>query len=140
MPIRQHALVTSHQPPRESSMNSYVQQEKGFVRIGVGFALATLATVLFSAATWPQESALAPSKAQVVVPGQSPQDLVDALHTAFGEHHARAVHAKGILLTGSFEPDPKARSLTKASAFAGGKLPSVLRFSDFTGIPDIPDV
>jgi catalase len=121
-------------------MNSCIQHEKGFARIGLGFALASLATVLISAATWPEDSASASSDAQVVVPGQSPQDLVDALHTAFGEHHARAVHAKGILLTGSFEPDPKARSLTKASAFSAGRLPAVLRFSDFTGIPDIPDV
>lgn len=25
----------------------------------------------------------------------SPAQLVDALHTAFGQHHVRAVHAKG---------------------------------------------
>jgi catalase len=37
----------------------------------------------------------------------TPAELVDALHTAFGEHHARAVHTKGIFLEGSFEPDPQ---------------------------------
>jgi catalase len=76
---------------------------------------------------------------QSVLPNQSPQDLVNALHSAFGEHHARAVHAKGILAVGSFEPSKVAKSLTKATVFAGGTLPVIVRFSDFTGIPDIPD-
>lgn len=84
-------------------------------------------------------NAAAPPSPSEVVPNQSPQDLVNALHTAFGEHHARAVHAKGILLTGTFEPSAEARLLTSASAFASGPLPVVVRFSDFTGIPDIPD-
>ena len=70
---------------------------------------------------------------------QSPQDLVDALHSAFGEHHARAVHAKGILLEGSFTPAKDARALSREAVFAGATLPVVVRFSDFTGIPDIPD-
>src|SRR5207237_4782250 len=30
--------------------------------------------------------------------------LVDDLHTAFGKHHARAAHAKGVILEGSFTP------------------------------------
>lgn len=70
---------------------------------------------------------------------ESPQALVDALHAAFGVHHARAVHAKGILLEGSFTPDPGARALSKAPIFAGPTLKVLARFSDFTGIPDIPD-
>ncbi len=69
----------------------------------------------------------------------TPQDLVDDLHAAFGVHHARAVHAKGILLEGTFTPSPAARGLSKAAIFAGGSLPVTARFSDFTGIPDIPD-
>jgi len=69
----------------------------------------------------------------------SPQQMVDALHSAFGTHHARAVHAKGILLTGTFAPSPDARQLTKAAVFTNGTLPVTVRFSDFTGIPDIPD-
>jgi catalase len=65
--------------------------------------------------------------------------MVDALHSAFGTHHARAVHAKGILLTGTFAPSPDARQLTKAAVFTNGTIPVTVRFSDFTGIPDIPD-
>ncbi len=34
----------------------------------------------------------------------TPSQLVDALHTAFGDHHSRAVHAKGIIFEGNFTP------------------------------------
>ncbi len=67
-----------------------------------------------------------------------PADLVHDLHGAFGEHHARAVHAKGIVLTGSFVPSPGARTLSKAPLFLK-PTPVIVRFSDFTGIPTIPD-
>jgi catalase len=70
---------------------------------------------------------------------ESPAQLVGALHSAFGEHHARAVHAKGIILEGSFTPSTDAKSLSKASLFSGGQIPVTIRFSDFTGIPNIPD-
>lgn len=69
----------------------------------------------------------------------SPGELVHALHTAFGEHHARAVHAKGIVLEGSFEPDPEAAALTRAAHLQRTASRVALRFSDFTGLPDIPD-
>ncbi len=67
-----------------------------------------------------------------------PAVLVDSLHSAFGDNHARAVHAKGIVLTGIFTPTPLARSLSKASVFTRA-TPVTVRFSDFTGIPTIPD-
>lgn len=70
----------------------------------------------------------------------SPQQMVDALHSAFGAHHARAVHAKGVLLTGTFTPSAEARGLSKAVVFSNGTVPVTVRFSDFTGIPDIPCV
>ena len=70
---------------------------------------------------------------------ESPAGLVAALHEAFGEHHARAVHAKGIVLEGAFTPAPEARELSNAALFAGATVPVTVRFSDFTGIPDIPD-
>lgn len=77
--------------------------------------------------------------AQPIPPNQSAQDLVNALHSAFGEHHARAVHAKGILLEGTFTASAEAETLSQALIFSGKSLPVVARFSDFTGIPDIPD-
>jgi catalase len=69
----------------------------------------------------------------------SPAQLVDALHTAFGQHHARAVHAKGLILEGSFVPDPHAGALTKAVHVQKTASKVLIRFSDFTGLPDIPD-
>jgi catalase len=69
----------------------------------------------------------------------TPQQLVDALHTAFGEHHARAVHAKGIILEGTFRPAVSAAALTSAPHLQKTDSKVVVRFSDFTGIPDIPD-
>jgi len=65
--------------------------------------------------------------------------MVGALHSAFGSHHARAVHAKGTILQGSFTPSPQARELSHAALFASGTIPVTARFSDFTGLPDIPD-
>ena len=69
----------------------------------------------------------------------APQQMVDALYSAFGDHHSRAVHAKGIVAEGIFEPSQEAIELSKASIFAQGALPILVRFSDFTGIPEIPD-
>ena len=81
------------------------------------------------------ETIEAPSPLQ----NSSPAQLVDALHTAFGNHHARAVHAKGIVLEGNFHPDPGASSITTAFHLQQEASKITVRFSDFTGIPDIPD-
>lgn len=79
----------------------------------------------------------APARAEDFDP-DLPTGLVQALHSAFGEHHARAVHAKGIILQGSFHPDANASLLTTAALFGADTL-VIVRFSNFTGIPDIPD-
>jgi catalase len=94
----------------------------------------------------------APSTAAAAAPGvansqasaepaqrSSPAQLVDALHTAFGSHRARAVHAKGIILEGVFTPDPRAATITKARHLQNQASAVTVRFSDFTGLPDIPD-
>jgi Catalase len=65
--------------------------------------------------------------------------LVDDFHAAFGKHHARANHAKGVILEGNFAPTDDASALSKAAVFAGPSVPVTIRFSDFGGIPDIPD-
>src|SRR5215471_19782353 len=65
--------------------------------------------------------------------------MVDALHTAFGNHHARAVHTKGIIFEGTFTPSAEAQAIVKEAIFAGGKLPIVARFSLFAGVPDLAD-
>ncbi len=70
--------------------------------------------------------------------GIDPAELVRDLHAIFGEHHARAVHAKGLILNATFEPTEQARQLSKASVFAG-KLQATVRLSNTTGLPKIPD-
>ncbi|MDW6020397.1 catalase family peroxidase [Mesorhizobium sp. BAC0120] len=67
-----------------------------------------------------------------------PAELVKDIHAIFGEHHARAVHAKGVVLDATFEPTEEARQLSKAAVFAG-KVKATIRLSDTTGIPEIPD-
>lgn len=76
---------------------------------------------------------------ELAPPKESPLDMVNNLHTAFGEHHARAVHTKGIMLVGTFTPSKEARTLVSAPIFAGGTLPLVGRFSLFAGVPTLPD-
>jgi catalase len=69
----------------------------------------------------------------------APQQVVNALYSAFGDNHSRAVHAKGIMVEGMFEPASDSLNITKASLFRGHNIPVLARFSDFTGIPEIPD-
>ena len=40
---------------------------------------------------------------------------------------------------GTFQPAHEAVGLSNASIFSSGNLPVLVRFSDFTGIPEIPD-
>ena len=85
--------------------------------------------------------ATASAAATVLPPAalETPSSLVSALHSAFGQHHCRAVHAKGTILEGSFTPTARAKGLSQATVFSGGAVPITVRFSDFTGMPDIPD-
>jgi catalase len=66
--------------------------------------------------------------------------IVDALNKAFGVHSGfRANHAKGIVAEGSFKASPNARSVSKAAIFSGAAIPVTVRFSDSTGVPNVPD-
>jgi len=51
----------------------------------------------------------------------------------------RPVHAKGILLAGRFTPSSEAASLTRAPHIGRSTTPVTVRFSDFAGIPAVPD-
>lgn len=66
--------------------------------------------------------------------------IVDALNKAFGVHPGfRANHAKGVVVEGSFTASPEAATLSRAVLFNGSAIPVTIRFSDSTGIPDLPD-
>ena len=70
----------------------------------------------------------------------TPEQLVDALNGVFGKHPgARPVHAKGIMLEGTFTPSASASALSKAPHLQKASVPVTVRFSDFAGIPDIQD-
>ncbi len=73
------------------------------------------------------------------LPERLPAKLVQDFHAAFGEHHARAVHTKGLILQGTYTPSAEARRLCRAQLFSESSVPVIVRFSDFTGLPNIPD-
>jgi catalase len=65
---------------------------------------------------------------------------VDALNALFGRHSGiRANHAKGIVATGSFSATAEAAALSLAPHLQGGTVPVTIRFSNASGVPDIPD-
>ena len=105
--------------------------QSGFART---CALTTLAVALAATAN----AADAPPAAAKPVP----QAAVEALNKLSGGPHPgyRANHAKGVLVMGSFTAAKGAASLSKASHFAAGKtVPVVVRFSNGTGVPTLPD-
>ena len=70
-----------------------------------------------------------------------PQQIADAIVALNGGVHTgfRFMHAKGIVVSGTFTPTPEAKSLSKAAHFSGPPVPVTVRFSDGTGVPNIPD-
>ena len=75
-----------------------------------------------------QEKSLPQQIADVIV------QLNGGIHTGF-----RFMHAKGLVVTGTFTAAPSARSISTAAHLAGGSVPVTVRFSDGTGNPMIPD-
>jgi catalase len=68
------------------------------------------------------------------------EQIVDAMNKVWGVHKGfRANHAKGIVVEGSFKATPEAAALSKAVLFNGNEIPLTARFSDSTGLPNIPD-
>jgi catalase len=68
------------------------------------------------------------------------KDLLDSLDQLFGLHPGfRPVHAKGVMCSGTFTPSPQAASLTRAPHANRDSTPVVVRFSNFAGVPTVPD-
>ena len=67
-------------------------------------------------------------------------DLVDTLNKLSGGPHPgyRANHAKGVLAEGTFTPSKAAVSVSKALHFRKS-VPVLVRFSNATGVPTLPD-
>ena len=86
--------------------------------------------------------AAAPAGDTAAPPDRKPLPIafVDAFNTlSAGQHKGfRANHAKGIMVEGSFAPDPSAAAFSKAPHFLKS-VPVLVRFSDGTGVPNLPD-
>jgi len=68
------------------------------------------------------------------------ESLIDAMTALFGSHPGfRTNHAKGIVCRGSFLPAKAAASLSRAAHLQGSPVPITVRFSDFGGVPTVPD-
>jgi catalase len=68
------------------------------------------------------------------------EQTVDAMNTIWGKHpETRANHAKGVVTEGTFKPSREGARLSKATLFSGLSVPVTVRFSDSTGVPDLPD-
>jgi catalase len=67
-------------------------------------------------------------------------DLLQQFDQIFGVHPGfRPAHAKGLLLTGVFTPSSEAQSLTRAPHVLRASSPVTARFSNSTGLPQMPD-
>jgi catalase len=69
-----------------------------------------------------------------------PEQIVDIMNQLWGRHAGfRANHAKGLVTEGSFTPSGAGAALSTASLLQGAATPVTVRFSDATGLPEIPD-
>src|SRR3984893_3353408 len=66
--------------------------------------------------------------------------LVETMRTLAGPHPGfRPVHAKGIVCSGTFRASAGARAVSRALHLQGQAVPTVLRFSNSSGEPDVHD-
>jgi len=77
---------------------------------------------------------------QLKQPDPLSREALQAFDDLSGYHAGyRPVHAKGILLSGSFTPSASAGALTKAPQANRPSTGIAVRFSDFAGVPGVPD-
>lgn len=90
--------------------------------------LAVSAAVLVAAPAWAEEKPVT-------------EQLVDTLTTLSGGPHKgyRANHAKGVMVEGTFTPTSQAAGISSAPHFKLASTPVLVRYSDATGVPNIPD-
>jgi catalase len=108
----------------------------GVGRVALPAALIGLSLAMSAVATGPVSAA----DSQPAPQEPLPVALVHALNNLAGGPHIgfRANHAKGVLVTGTFMPAKTAASFSSAPHFAKA-VPVLVRFSDTTGVPNIPD-
>jgi catalase len=68
------------------------------------------------------------------------REVLQAFDDVFGLHPGfRPAHAKGILLSGTFTPSATVHELTDAPHVSRPSIRVEVRFSDFAGVPNVPD-
>src|SRR4051794_2793328 len=97
-----------------------------------------------STASTPPSSGVTPAsgfrKADNPVADEISERLVDGINATYGSHAGhRAVHAKGVLCSGTFTATRSASALSRAPHLAGGAVRAHVRFSNGSGDPTIPD-
>jgi len=66
--------------------------------------------------------------------------VVETMRVLAGSHPGfRPVHAKGIVCAGRFRASPDARRMTRAPHMQGEPVPTVIRFANSSGNPDVHD-
>ncbi|MGJ5176439.1 catalase family peroxidase [Bradyrhizobium oligotrophicum] len=68
------------------------------------------------------------------------EQIVNQMNKVFGVHAGfRANHAKGVVVEGRFKASADAAGLSRAALFNGADIPVTVRFSNSTGVPNLPD-
>jgi catalase len=122
--------------PLPAAAGGCVAESAAPVRLSQAARALAISLVATIACTRTTTAADAPAADQKPLPVA----LVEALNKLSGGPHQgwRANHAKGVLVSGTFTPAKTATSLSKAPHFAA-PVPVLVRFSDTTGVPNIPD-
>jgi catalase len=67
-------------------------------------------------------------------------EIVETMRALAGSHpRFRPVHAKGIVCSGTFRGAPQARDVSRAAHLQGQAVPTVIRFANANGNPDVHD-
>ena len=82
-------------------------------------------------------AAAAPADSSAAPAASLPQQIADVVVQLNGGVHKgfRFMHAKGIVVSGSFTPTAQARTLSRAAHFSGSSVPVTVRFSNAPGVP-----
>jgi catalase len=73
-------------------------------------------------------------------PDSLSRDALQAFDDLSGYHAGyRPAHAKGVLLSGTFTPSGEVTALSNAPHVSRPSIRIETRFSDFAGIPTVPD-
>lgn len=78
--------------------------------------------------------------ADTVTPRTVIAQLVETMRALAGAHLGfRPVHAKGLVCAGTFRATPEARGISRALHLQGQAIPTLVRFSNGSGDPDVHD-